>query len=70
MRLLNVLLDLTDKLDVFCCSFSTQNTASLYLLFGTRDYTKQIYIDVHFFYFKLFLEVLSKNQFGILVLPD
>ena len=28
------------------------------------------YIDFCFFYFRPFLQVLSKNQFGILVLPD
>ena len=33
------------------------------------EYTK-FYSDVHFFYFRPFLRVLSKNQFGILMLPD
>ena len=28
------------------------------------------YGDVHFFYFRSFLQVLSKSQFGILMLPD
>ena len=74
MFLLNVLLDLTDELDVFCRSFATQNTsASLYSILTYQiklasphpainlfEYAK-CYIDVHFFYFKPSLQVLSKN---------
>ena len=33
------------------------------------EYAK-FYTDVHFFYLRPFLQVFSKNQFGILLLPD
>ena len=33
------------------------------------EYAK-FYSDVHFFYFITFLQVLSKKQFGIVMLPD
>ena len=47
---------LIDKLDVFCRSFATQDTSASFYSILT--------------YQMKFSQVLSKNQFGILVLPD